>query len=161
MIYIMWCCRWMLSFNARKGKEPKVPYYASAAAVYDGNLLYVTATYYMWWQLATYDGNLPPITMQYSSYTGSTLKTRRISIMENLYIHFFFLPSFFPSLPYAFEPVLLLAVHSTHSTVFNLIWFVLISCLRADDGLLLVIASTELLSLLIYLTSAILRLLYD
>jgi hypothetical protein len=35
------------------------------------------------------------------------------------------------------------------------------SHLRADDGLLLVIASAGLLSLLIYLTLAILRLLYN
>ena len=27
-----------------KGKELKVPYYASAAAVYNGNLLYIKAT---------------------------------------------------------------------------------------------------------------------
>jgi len=35
------------------------------------------------------------------------------------------------------------------------------SYLRANNGLLLVIASIELLSLLIYLTLAILRLLYN
>ena len=70
------------------------------------------------------------------------------------------LPSFF-ALPYAFELMLLLVVRFTHSTVFNSIWFVLISYLRADDGLLLVIVFTGLLSPLIYLTLAILRLLYD
>ena len=52
-------------------------------------------------------------------------------------------------------------VHSTHSTVFNLIWFVLISYLRANNGLFLVIVSAGLLSLLIYLTLAILHLLYN
>ena len=52
-------------------------------------------------------------------------------------------------------------VYSTHSTVFNLIRFVLISYLRANNSLLLVIASIGLLSLLIYLTLAISRLLYD
>ena len=49
----------------------------------------------------------------------------------------------------------------TYSTVFNLIWFVLISHFRANNGLLLVIASVGLLSLLIYLTLAISRLLYN
>ena len=76
---------------------------------------------------------------------------------ENLYTHF----SFLSSLPYVFELVLLLVVRSTHSTIFNLIRFVLISRLRANNGLLLVIASIGLLSLLIYLTLAILRLLYN
>jgi len=57
--------------------------------------------------------------------------------------------------------VLLSVARSTHSTVFNSIWFVLISCLRANNGLLLVIASVGLLSLLIHLTLAILRLLYN
>ena len=52
-------------------------------------------------------------------------------------------------------------VYSTHFTVFNSIRFVLISHLRANDGLLLVIVSTGLLSLLIYLTLAISRLLYN
>ena len=36
----------MLSFNTRKGKELKVPYYASVAATRDGNLPRVTATCY-------------------------------------------------------------------------------------------------------------------
>jgi len=57
--------------------------------------------------------------------------------------------------------MLLLVVRSTHSTVFNLIRFVLISRLRANNGLLLVIASIGLLSPLIHLTSAISRLLYN
>jgi hypothetical protein len=57
--------------------------------------------------------------------------------------------------------VLLLVVYSTYSTIFNLIQFILISRLRANNGLLLVIASIGLLSLLIYLTLAILRLLYN
>ena len=44
MICTMRYCKWMLSFNIKKGEEFKVPYYASTAATYDGNLLYVTAT---------------------------------------------------------------------------------------------------------------------
>ena len=52
-------------------------------------------------------------------------------------------------------------VYSTYSTVFNLIWFISISHLRANNNLLLVIASAGLLSLLIHLTLAISRLLYD
>ena len=52
-------------------------------------------------------------------------------------------------------------VRFTHSTVFNLIQFVLISHLRADNGLLLIIVSIGLLSPLIYLTLAILHLLYN
>ena len=36
----------MLSFNTRKGKELKVPYYASVAAIRNGNLPRVTATCY-------------------------------------------------------------------------------------------------------------------
>ena len=52
-------------------------------------------------------------------------------------------------------------VRFTHSTVFNLIRFVLISRLKANNGLLLVIASIGLLFPLIYLTLAILRLLYN
>ena len=52
-------------------------------------------------------------------------------------------------------------VHFTHSTVFNSIWFVLINYLRANNGLLLVIASIGLLSPLIHLTLAISHLLYD
>jgi hypothetical protein len=52
-------------------------------------------------------------------------------------------------------------VYSTHSTVFNSIWFVLISRLRANNGLLLVIVFTGLLSPSIHLTLAILRLLYN
>jgi len=65
---------------------------------------------------------------------------------ENPYIHFSFFSSFLPSLPYAFILVLLLVACSTHSTVFNLIRFVLISHLRANNSLLLVIASVGLLS---------------
>ena len=91
---------------------------------------------------------------------------RRTSILQlcspKIYIRVF--PSFlffFFALPYVFELMLLLVVCSTHFTVFNLIRFVLISRLRADNGLLLVIASAGLLSLLIYLTLAISRLLYD
>ena len=79
---------------------------------------------------------------------------------KNLYIYFFFLP-FFLILPYVFKLMLLLVVYFTHFTVFNLIWFVLISHLRANNGLLLVITSIGLLSLLIYLTLAILHLLYN
>ena len=76
---------------------------------------------------------------------------------ENPYTHF----SFLPSLPYVFESVPLSVVRSTHSTVFNSIRFVSISRLRANDGLLLVIASAGLLSPSIHLTSAISRLLYN
>ena len=47
MIYTMRCCRWMLSFNIRKGEELKVPYHASVAVIRDGNLPRVTATCYM------------------------------------------------------------------------------------------------------------------
>jgi hypothetical protein len=79
---------------------------------------------------------------------------------ENLYTYFSFLPSFL-ALPYAFKLILLLVVRSTYSTVFNLIRFVLMSRLRANNSLLLVIASIGLLSLLIYLTLAISRLLYN
>ena len=57
--------------------------------------------------------------------------------------------------------MLLLVARSTYSTAFNLIRFMLISRLRANNGLLLVIASIGLLSLLIYLTLAISRLLYN
>jgi len=57
--------------------------------------------------------------------------------------------------------VLLLVARSTHSTIFNLIQFVLISCLRANNSLFLVIASIGLLSPLIHLTLAISRLLYN
>ena len=57
--------------------------------------------------------------------------------------------------------MLLLVVYFTYFTVFNLIWFVLISHLKANNGLLLVIASIGLLSPLIYLILAISRLLYD
>ena len=71
-----------------------------------------------------------------------------------------FLPSFL-LYPYTFRLVLLLVARSTYFTVFNLIRFVLISCLRANNGLLLVIASIGLLSPLIYLTLAISRLLYN
>ena len=52
-------------------------------------------------------------------------------------------------------------VYFTYFTVFNSIWFVLISHLRANNGLFLVIASAKLLFLLIYLTLAISRLLYN
>ena len=79
---------------------------------------------------------------------------------ENLYIRFSPLPSFL-ALPYAFKSMLLSVVYSTHSTVFNSIRFVSISHLRANDGLLLVIAFIGLLSPLIYLTLAISRLLYN
>ena len=34
----------MLSFNTKKGKELKVPYYASAAVIRNGSLPRVTAT---------------------------------------------------------------------------------------------------------------------
>ena len=57
--------------------------------------------------------------------------------------------------------MLLLVARSTYSTTFNLIRFILISHLRANNSLLLVIASIGLLSPLIYLTLAILRLLYN
>ena len=78
---------------------------------------------------------------------------------ENLYMYFssFFLASLF----YAFKLILLSVVYFTYFTVYNLIWFVLISHLRANNSLTLVIVSTGLLSLLIYLTLAILRLLYN
>ena len=42
-----------------RGKEFKVLYYASAAAVYDGNLPYVKATCLMLRQLALNNGYLP------------------------------------------------------------------------------------------------------
>jgi hypothetical protein len=42
-----------------RGEELKVPYYASAAAARDSNLLYVTATYYTWRQYALYSDYLP------------------------------------------------------------------------------------------------------
>ena len=101
----------------------------------------------------------------YSSDTRSTLENAKNQYFiamqfKNLYICFSFLPSFL-ALPYAFELMLLLVVYSTYSTVFNSIQFVSISHLRANNGLLLVIASIGLLSLLIYLTLAILRLLYN
>ena len=35
-----------MSFNTKKGKELKVPYYASAAVTRNGNLPYVTVTCY-------------------------------------------------------------------------------------------------------------------
>ena len=79
---------------------------------------------------------------------------------KNLYIYFSFLPSFL-ALPYAFELILLSVIRSTYSTVFNLIQFVLISHLRANNGLLLVIVFIGLLSPSIYLTLAISRLLYN
>ena len=40
----MRCCRWMLSFNTKKGEELKVPYHASVAVTRDGNLPRITAT---------------------------------------------------------------------------------------------------------------------
>jgi len=42
-----------------RGKELKVPHYASAAAARDGNLLHVTATCHIWWQYALYSDHLP------------------------------------------------------------------------------------------------------
>jgi hypothetical protein len=142
----------MLSFNTRKGKELKVPYHASVTATRDGNLPCVTATCYTWRQFASY------YNVTYSSYTRSTLK-REISIIKNLYTHFSLPYSL--TLPYTFRLVLLLVVRSTHSTAFNLIRFILISRLRANNSLLLVIVSIGLLSLLIYLTLAISCLLYN
>ena len=87
---------------------------------------------------------------------------RKTSILQlyssNIYIRTS--PSFL-ALPYAFELILLLVVCFTHFTVFNLIRFVSISHLRANNSLLLVIVSIGLLSLLIHLTLAISRLLYN
>ena len=80
--------------------------------------------------------------------------------LYSLNIHICTSPSFL-ALPYIFKSILLSVVYFTHFTVFNLIWFILISRLKASNGLLLVIVSTGLLSLLIYLTSAISHLLYD
>ena len=57
--------------------------------------------------------------------------------------------------------MLLSVVYFTYFTVFNSIWFVLISHLRANNSLLLVIAFIGLLSLSIYLILAISRLLYN
>jgi len=85
---------------------------------------------------------------------------RLCSLKIPIYTSLSFLPSFLLC-PYAFRLVLLLVARSTYSTIFNSIWFVLISRLRANNGLLLVIASVGLLSLLIYLTLAISRLLYN
>ena len=87
---------------------------------------------------------------------------RRISTLQlySLNIHICTSPSFL-ALPYVFKLILLSVVYFTHSTVFNLIWFMLINYLRASNGLLLVIAFVGLLSLLIYLTLAILCLLYN
>ena len=101
----------------------------------------------------------------YFSNTGSTLENAKNQYptamqSENPYMRFSFFFSFL-ALPYAFKLMLLLVVYSTHFTVFNLIWFVLISHLRADNGLLLIIVFVGLLSPSIYLTSAISRLLYD
>jgi len=45
--------------DKEKGEELKVPYYASAAAVRDGNLPHVTVTCYTWWQYALYSDYLP------------------------------------------------------------------------------------------------------
>ena len=83
------------------------------------------------------------------------------SLKIHICVSLSFLPSLLPFLPYAFESVPLSVVYFTHSTVFNLIWFVLISHLRANNSLFLVIEFIGLLSLLIYLTLAILRLLYN
>ena len=87
---------------------------------------------------------------------------RRTSILQlyssNIYIR---TSPFFLALPYVFKLILLSVVCSTYSTVFNSIRFVSISRLRADNGLLLVIASAGLLSLSIHLTLAISHLLYD
>ena len=87
---------------------------------------------------------------------------RRTSILQlySLNIYICTSPSFL-ALSYIFKSILLLVVYFTHSTVFNLIWFVLISRLRASNSLLLVIASAGLLSPSIYLTLAISRLLYN
>jgi len=52
----------------KKGEELKVPYYASAVVICDGNLPYVTATCHIWRQFASYCNAI------YSSYTGSTLE---------------------------------------------------------------------------------------
>ena len=87
---------------------------------------------------------------------------RRTSTLQlySLNIHIHTSPSFL-ALLYVFKLILLLVVYFTHSTVFNLIRFVLISRLRANNSLLLVIVFIGLLSLLIHLTSAILHLLYN
>ena len=85
---------------------------------------------------------------------------RLCSLKIYIYAFFSFLPSFF-ALPYAFKLVLLSVIYFTYFTVFNLIWFILISRLKANNSLLLVIASVKLLSLLIYLTLAISRFLYN
>ena len=161
MICTMRCCRWILSFNTKKGEELKVPYYTSAAVTRDSNLPHVTATCYTQRQFASYCNAI------YSSYTRSTLENIKDQYpttmqFENPYIRFSFFSSFLPSfLPYAFISVLLSVARSTHSTIFNSIGFILISRLRANNSLLLVIASIGLLSPLIYLTSAISRLLYN
>jgi len=42
-----------------RGKELKVPYYASAAAARNSNLPHVTATCHMWRQYALYSDHLP------------------------------------------------------------------------------------------------------
>ena len=111
--------------------------------------------------------DMSTIAMQYILATLRVLqKMRRTNILQlyssKIYIRVspFFLPSFF-ALPYAFKSVLLSVVYFTYSTVFNLIRFVLISYLRANNGLLLVITSIGLLFLLIYLTLAISCLLYN
>ena len=62
MICTIWCYRWMLSSNTKKGEELKVPYYASAAVTRNGNLPYVTATCHTWRQFASYCNAI------YSSY---------------------------------------------------------------------------------------------
>ena len=87
---------------------------------------------------------------------------RRTSTLQlySLNIYICTSPSFL-ALSYIFKSILLLVVYFTYSIVFNLIQFVLISYLRANDGLFLVIAFIGLLSPLIYLTLAISRLLYN
>src|SRR5580692_4070673 len=87
---------------------------------------------------------------------------RRTSTLQLYSLNIYIRTSlFFFALPYIFKLILSLVVRFTHSIVFNSIRFVSISRLRASDGLLLVIASVGLLSLLIYLTLAVLRLLYN
>ena len=43
----------------KKGKKLKIPYHASAAAIRDGNLPYITAICVIWRQLALYNNYLP------------------------------------------------------------------------------------------------------
>ena len=111
--------------------------------------------------------DISTIAMQYILATlGVFQKMRRTSILQlySLKIYIYVSPSFLPSfftLPYAFKLILLSIVRFTYFTVFNLIRFVSISHLRANNSLLLVITSIGLLFLLIYLTLAISRLLYN